>query len=483
MTIMAISACNNDDFNIGSSLTDDVDRLTATAATFNVTTRTVAVDSVIARTNDCYFGRVKDPETGAYITTDFMSQFHILETFELPSTDSIVSKVNGEVVADSCELVIYMKDAATFCDSLAAMKMRATELNAVISEDQQFYSNYDPVKLGLLRTDGLSKTKMFTWSDLLVDESVRTATDYFNNICIPINEPYIDRNGETYANYGTYVMQQYYRHPEYFKNSATFMEHICPGFFFEITDGLGFQTQVPYAGIQIYYRVQSGDSIYNTVTTLAGTSEVLQAVRITTERDKLEQLVEDQTCTYLKSPAGLFTEVTLPIDEITEHHKNDSLLSAKLSFQRLNNDVQDKTALSVPENVLLICKDSLDRFFSKSKLADETTAYTTSYTSSSTNQYTFSNISSLITYLAKAKSEGLKTDANWVANHPDWNKMMLVPIHLKQVTSTSVYGVSSTSTISIEHDLGISSTRLVGGDQNPNTPITLSVVFGQYNKQ
>ena len=128
--IVAFSACNNDDLTIGKSLTSEADKLDVTSAAFPVATRTVTVDSVVARTSDCYFGRIKDPETGAYITTDFMSQFHILESFELVDEDSIVSKENGQVVADSCELLIYLDEASVFCDSLAAMKMRISELGA-----------------------------------------------------------------------------------------------------------------------------------------------------------------------------------------------------------------------------------------------------------------------------------------------------------------------------------------------------------------
>ena len=46
-----------------------------------------------------------------------------------------------------------------------------------------------------------------------------------------MNKPYTakDGNGVTYNNYGTYIMQQYYRHPEYFKNSYTFSTTSVPG--------------------------------------------------------------------------------------------------------------------------------------------------------------------------------------------------------------------------------------------------------------
>lgn len=478
--IMAFSACNNnDDLTIGSSLTSETDKLDVTTATFNVTTRTITVDSVIARTGDCYFGRVIDPETGAYITADFMSQYHILETFGLASEDSIVSRQNGEIVADSCELVVYLQDPSTFCDSLAAMKMRITELSTPIEDGKDYYTNFDPVKLGYLREKGLQKTKMFTWADMTSTDSEKSSDTYFNHITIPVNQPYTDKHGETYNNYGTYIMQQYFRHPEYFRNSDVFIRNVCPGFFFEITDGIGFHGKVPYTGVQIHYRVISEDSVYNTMTTLAGTNEVLQTIRITNEQEKLNLLASDNSCTYMKSPAGLFTEVTLPIDDIMQDRSNDSLLAASLSFQRINNEKQDRTALTIPQNVLLICKDSVENFFAEASLADNITSYTTSYTTKQ-NLYAFSNISTMLTHLAQLKAEGIKNDPQWTAHHPNWNKLLLIPIHLDQVSTTSVYGVSSTTTIAIEHDMSISSTRLVGGSENTADPILLKVIFGKF---
>ena len=474
---MALSACNNDDLVIGSSLTSEEDKLDVTTATFNVDTRTVTVDSVIARTSDCYFGRIKDPETGAYITTDFMSQYHILETFSLADEDSIVSKESGQVVADSCELVIYLGDASSFCDSLAAMKMKVTELATPVEEKNDYYSNFDPDTKGYLRHDGLQYTKMFTWADMISSSKEQSEETYFKHITIPLNNTYTDKNGNTYKNYGTYVLQQYFHHPEFFRNSETFINNVCPGFFFEITDGIGFHGKVPYTGVQIHYRAVSEDSIYNTTATLAGTPEVLQTIRITNEQEKLNELAVDNTCTYLKSPAGLFTEVTLPIDDIMQNRSKDSLLAASISFQRINNNTHNNTALTIPQNVLLICKDSVDRFFKEKSLADNVTSFTTSYTSSQ-NAYTFSNLSTLITHLSQIKSEGIKNDPSWTAKHPDWNKMLLIPVHLDQVTTTSAYNISNTITISIEHDLSINSTRLVGG--NAREPISLKIIYGHF---
>ena len=213
---------------------------------------------------------------------------------------------------------------------------------------------------------------------------------------------------------------------------------------------------------------------------MAGTPEVLQTIRITNEQEKLNELAEDNSCTYLKSPAGLFTEVTIPVENIMNGHAKDSLLAASLSFQRINSEITDNTALTIPKNVLLICKDSVNNFFAEDALADNVTSFTTAYSNSSQNVYVFSDLSPLITHLAQLKTQGEKTDPQWTAKHPNWNKMLLIPIHLDQVTTTSIYGVTNTATIGIEHDMSITSTRLVGGSASTGQPIELKVAFGKF---
>ena len=49
-------------------------------------------DSVIARNITGYLGRVKDPETGNYVTGDFMAQLHPLSNYQIAAADSILSR-------------------------------------------------------------------------------------------------------------------------------------------------------------------------------------------------------------------------------------------------------------------------------------------------------------------------------------------------------------------------------------------------------
>ena len=475
---VALSACDDETLDIGNTLTMQSDKLIISSADYNVTTRSVLADSILLRSSYCYLGKVKDPETGAYITSEFMTQFNILETFSMEKEDRIVSIYDGMAGADSCRLELYMDDPTGVVDTLAAMKIRVSELERPMEENRKYYSNYDPVAEGLIRKDGLYQDKMFSYEDQTVSDSLRALTTYYDFININLNKPYTDKNGVVYNNYGTYVMQQYLRHPEYFKNSYAFNHNVCPGFYVSVTDGEGVYIQIPDMGMRIFYTSKNdNDSVVKSAVVLAGTEEVLQTTKITNEKDMLEKLVADNTCTYMKAPAGLFTEVTLPIDDIYRNRESDSIMTAKISFQRINNDFYDE-ALKVPSYMLMVPKDSLHNFFENKKIPDSKMTFYATYTSNTTNQYTFSNISSLITGLDAIRREGLKKDANWVANHPDWNKVLLVPVQI--ITSSSSTALTAAS--SFEHCVGIASTKLVGGSANPYEPIKVTIVYGKFSQ-
>ena len=71
LLMVAISSCDSETTLIGNSLTDNVDRFTNVTDTFDVSTRSIKVDSVLSTSDYCYMGRIKDPETGSYITSDY----------------------------------------------------------------------------------------------------------------------------------------------------------------------------------------------------------------------------------------------------------------------------------------------------------------------------------------------------------------------------------------------------------------------------
>lgn len=472
---MAISSCDEDTMTIGQSLTNNSDKLDIQSESFVVHTRTIVADSVFATAGTCYLGQIKDPETGANVKSGFTTQFHVLENTYISPEDRIIGRYNGRASADSCMLILYLSSPFRSSDSLSAIKMTMEELDRPLSESVRYYSNYDPVAHGFIREGGLKKSKMFSFRNTTDTDSARASSTYLENICISLNQPYTDKQGNTYNNYGTYLIHQYYDHPENYRNSYTFSRNVCPGFFFNITDGLGFHAQVTDIGLRTYYTVKTDSTDLHAALTLAGTNEVLQTTFVKNDAEAIRAMAAETQYTYLKTPAGLFTEVTLPVDDIKSAHENDSLIAAEIVFQRLNNQSFDSRLLNIPATLLMVQKDSLYSYFEKSNVPDSKTSYYASF-SSSANTYKFTNISNLITELWRIKKEGLQQNPNWVAEHPDWNKMVLVPI------TYSMSNSSSTLT-NVQHDMSLTSTRLVGGPDNANSPVKLSVIYANFKQQ
>lgn len=279
-----------------------------------------------------------------------------------------------------------------------------------------------------------------------------------------LNDPYTDKNGKTYKNYGTYVMHKFYEDKSYFKNSYNFIHNVVPGFFFKNTSGLGSMAYVTKSQLNIYFRYIYNDSIQNGVASFSGTEEVLQTTTVTNDENTLKRLAADNTCTYLKTPSGIFTEMTLPVDKILKDHEQSIITSARVTLTRLNNSIESPYALGTPQTLLMLPKAQMYEFFENGKIVDFKSSFLASY-ASTTNGYTFGNISGLINYMDQNR------------NKEDWDKVVIIPVNVSYLSSGSSY-VSSIS--SVVHDMSMSSTRLVGGSQNPNGPIKLSVIYSKF---
>ena len=467
-------SCDDNTGDIGSSLIDNMDHLEITADTFTVSTQSVVADSVLSRNVTGYLGKVRDPETGAYLSSDFMTQFYTLEDFNLPEKDSIKSVKDGDVVADSCEIRLYFQDF--YGDSLATMKLTAEELSKPMPESVKYYSNFDPQKEGFVRNGGMTVNKMYTLTDKNVEQSKRNESDYIPNICIRLDKEYVDKDGKKYNNFGTYILRKYYENPKNFKDAYTFIHNIVPGFYFKTKSGLGSMAYVYLSQMNVYFRhsymgsttTSSGaekDTLY-TGTGMAvfpGTEEVLQTTHIENDKNTISRLAADNSCTYIKSPAGIFTEMTLPVDDILKNHENDTINSAKVVLTRINNlNRSNKYALDAPQTLLMIPRSEMYSFFEQNKVADYKTSFIATF-NSAYNTYSFNNIGSLIKQMAK----------NADRSKDDWNKVIIIPV---TVTTNSQTGELT----KVAHDMSMTSTRLVGGSQNPYEPIKISVIYSKF---
>lgn len=476
LAVICLCACDDTTDDLGTTLTNDVDRYEILLDTFNIKSRSIIADSILSTSSYTYLGHIKDPETNTYVTSHYMTQFAVLETLDeddeglFPPVDSMLSvDENGVVHADSCLLHIYFYSSQG--DSLNPMRLSIYEMGEPVEEGTNYYTTFNPEAEGLLRNDdnAIRKSKVYTTLDLNLSDSLReTIVDKTNMevITISLNDPYTDVNGETYDNFGTFLMHKYYDDPTLFKNSYNFIYKLFPGFYIKCTDGIGVMSEVYLSEIAVYYRYLN-DSTYDGSLLLSGTEEVLQTSHITYDKESTEALAQDSTCTYLKTPAGIFTEITLPVLDIKEGYENDTISSAKIVFNRIN-DADSEYSFGEPTQIVMLPKDSLYTFFEQKDLPDYVNTYVGSY-SSTYNTYTFNNISSLINNMYDKYIDGEASD--------DWNKVVLVPVQIDYNSS------SSTSTVtSVRHEMQLKSTRLVGGYQNPRTPLKITVIYNRFIK-
>lgn len=457
---LTFAACDDTTEGIGGSITNKIDNINISDSAFNVTTKSIVAGAVLSRNNTGLIGKMKDPETGNYVKGDYMTQLSVLPTFSVDTLDYIKQANGGSIEADSCYLLVSYN--ASYGDTIAPMKVTAYEMTKPMAEDQEYYSNYDAFKEGWVSENNQHWSSNYNLSN----------TSDVKNFKIYLNKEYT-KDGKTYKNYGSYIMQTYAEHPEYFKTNYKFLHNVCPGFYIKNVGGTGNMAKIWNTELIFYWTRKKTINKDSTAVSIGynrfdGTEEVLQLNKIENDTENLKKLAskDQEKCTYLKSPAGIFTEVTLPIKDIMKGHEKDTLNTATISFPRLNNENEDNPYnFATPSTILMVQKDSLQSFFEKSKLADSRTSYTASYSSTGTykNAYTFQNIANLVSAMYKNKGKG-----------ENWNKVVLVPVNV--ITTTQGY----TTVISkINHDMSLASTRLIVGTDDPDKDYTTDEKTGK----
>jgi hypothetical protein len=449
----SLYSCDDTTTGIGNSAIGANDSIPAGQAIYQVSTQSLLVDSVYARTSTAYLGRYTDPEFGEF-TADFITQFYSADNFQFPTT---VQEVTG--------LVLYLEYTEFFGDSLNAMRLQVDTLNKVIpgSDTRTFYTSLDPTEF----IDTKAKP---------VAEKAYAAAGSGTSMYDTLSTRYYTQMVKLPTSLGQHMYDKYVENPDNYKDADAFIHNVLKGIYVRCTHGDGTLLYVSGVDLRLNftYLLESSsgqvDSLVNGATYFASTKEIVQANRFTNS-EKLKELVAEKGHTYLKTPAGIVTEATIPMEEIYEEHQRDTLNAAALTFTRYNDVSDKKFTMAVPSYLLMIRKSELYSFFENNQTYDGITSYLASFVSTS-NTYTYSNIARLITYCLEEKREGERKDPDWVSKHPDWNKVVLIPV--KTVTD------ASSNIIGVQNALDMESARLVGGVEGSTLP--LQVLYTTFNR-
>lgn len=385
LLLLAFVGCNDEMNNIGANIQPPKDSIYVLADTISLKAKTIPVDGVYARTINGVLGKYEDDIFGS-IKSDYLCQFYY--------SDSTKFK-NNVISIDSTKFAI---DYALFSgDTLAPMGLSVYQVIKPLVDD--FYTNVDPTPyIG-------SNPKLITNSAYTINGSP---------IVAPFTTGYPQRTISSLINndYGQKIYEAY--KSGLIKDKDSFNKAF-PGMYVTTTFGSGVLINIIYTSVDIYYKWNdikgnhdhTQDTIRNTVLTLSVTPEVIQLNHVKNENP--EELFQEGTGqTYLKTPAGVFTEIVFPIKQIVANMKLDgkefynTVTSAQFSLKGYTEKEPSKPfSLERPEYLLLIDKDSVNTFFTNRKLPDgKTSVYTTRNTTY--NTYNFFNISSIMNnYIAK----------------------------------------------------------------------------------
>lgn len=430
--LFCLVACDANTGSLGGSVIPDQDVITIDTATYWATSKSIAVDSVLGKTSKVYLGRFTDPQTKSMFEADFIAQFNCEEGGQVFPEDIL-----GEE-AVKVELRLFFTDY--FGDPVNTMTTEVYELDNTLQEGEKYYTNLDPTLFYDSQRAPIA-TKVYTATDYSLEDSKLNDSKHDANVKIPLP-----------TEIGTRIIQKYIEDHDYFANATNFIENVCKGYYVKAAGGDGTILYIDQAMLRVYYQHAHPDSIRYAA--FAGTEEVLQANRLYTDSTSIKALIAEDTWTYLKTPASIFTEVELPIDEIVA--KDDSINAAKIHFTCYNNE-EEEYKFGIPQTLLMVHKDEMHSFFEKNKLTNNVSSFATSYNSIH-NGYEYSNIARLITYCASRKGQS-----------ENWNKVVLIPV----TTITD----SNNSIVNFRHDFSLNSVRLVGGKDK----IKIKVITSGFN--
>jgi len=529
IALLAISfwGCDDNTAGLGLGMFPGSDQnINGKLSTFDVTTESVHTGEVYAMTNVGYVGKFTDETFGTY-QAGFLAELNCPAGMTFPgvyngtaldgdkkATNTMVDKdglgddaigiyntdnendPKRKLIGNIHTIELYLWYSSYFGDSLTACRLSVYALNENLDTKNAYYTDITPEDYYDANTDNsLLGTKAYTAVDLSVKDSIRKLSTYVPSVHVSFKD-------EAAKSIGKKIIQKANELGINFDNKA--FRDIFKGIYVKSDYGDGTVLYIDQAQMNVVYKCYAvdtltgvklkkkvaeedgkyKDSTYYGYRIFATTREVIQANQLKNDKAAIQDCINKPEWTYLKSPAGIFTQLTLPVSQIAEKLQGDTLNAVKLGIPIYNETSDKKFGMSIPRNVLLIRKKYKDSFFKDNKLSDGITSSLFTPTTTSFTQYTFNNITQMINdcladgerekaekslpmtleitnSLGEKEKQVVTTIEEW-EKYSDWNKFILIPV-LVTTDSSSSYG--SSNVISIQHDLKPGYARLKGGTE------------------
>lgn len=366
-------ACENSLNRIGGSVQPEDDIVNVYVDTFEVTSRTFLTDSVYSRTITAQLGIFDDPMFGE-VTADYMAEFYRAEGFML----------HDHIVDNKVDSVMFRIFYSSYTgDSLNPMEVSVYELERNL--DKSHYTNIDP-------SDYCDRTRLlcrgfYTAKNNSIPDSIKDYTNNYDFVQMRLPDNFTQRvlNNE---------VPQVYITNTYGRGTMLTINNTEVAFHFKYRDYLKDQND------EDSIVIRNGSRI------LPVTKEVLQLNRIKNDIPA-KFLIDNDTATFIKTPAGLYTEVTLPVQNIKDKLVGKTINTVKFSIPTFR-PYTSTNSTGVPRYLMMVQSSKMNSFFETTLKPDNRTTYVAMLDSTRVSgssayvfSYNFNNIAPYINDLIK----------------------------------------------------------------------------------
>ena len=403
IALLAITfwGCDDNTAGLGLGMFPGSDQnINGKLSTFDVTTESVHAGEIYAMTNVGYVGKFTDEIFGTY-QAGFLAELNCPSGMTFPGVYdgtaldekkkatrvmvgddnednkdvTFIRDDNNKIIGNIHTIELYLWYSSYFGDSLTACRLSVYELSENLDTEHAYYTNINPENYyDHADPNSLLGTKAYTAVDLSVKDSIRNLSTYVPSVHVSfrdeaakeIGKEIIKKANELGVNLdnkefrkifkGIYVKSDYGDGTVLYINQAQ-MNVVYKCYAVDTITGVKLQKKVAENGV---YK----DSTYYGYRTFATTREVIQANQLENDKAAIQNCINKSEWTYLKSPAGIFTQLTLPVSQIAEKLQGDTLNAVKLGIPIYNETSDKKFGMSTPNNVLLIRKKYKDSFLS-----------------------------------------------------------------------------------------------------------------------
>lgn len=388
-----LHSCDDSLKNLGFTIQPESDRITVGTDSLFIKAKTISVDSLLpdgmfAKTKSPVLGQLKDPLFGS-TKSDYVGEFYYPEGKNFPDNATV----------DSVKVAVFYNSWQG--DSLAPVGLSVYEVNKSLPTGSHF-TKFDPANY--VDSDNPIGKTVFTAANIEVPKAERESSEYYHRAFVDLPTSLGERIYNLSQNIDDLDTDKF---KEYFK-----------GLYLTTDFGAGTMLTVDHTYLYIHFNyldekgssteqdtIRSGTTIFNT------TPEVIQINQIENDNEKL--LEENEDYAFIKSPAGVYTEITFPFSEKAEKLNNQALNLAKFTVSALPDEDSDLNyKLKPAPYLLLLQKDELKDFFESRKMPDNLTSFYAQL-DETTYTYNFGNLSEMVNYY-KEENDGKVKDLEYL---------------------------------------------------------------------